>query len=122
MGFYIKKSEISGLGVFAKRNFQPNEIIEIVASKKDRIVNDYFGKWVNHSSKYRNSEITLLNGNYVLKAINFIFQHDEITADYSHRTTPLIFKRPDFNVIEVEPKNSFRSRKIHNYKGKTTRG
>ena len=124
MSFYIKKSPINGLGVFAKRDIQPNEIIEIVATKHNGVwvVNEYFGKWVNHSEKYRNSEITLTNGSYMLKAIKFIFQHDEILSDYMHRSTPIIFKRPDFKVVEVEPASNFRPRTMHNYRGKTSRG
>ena len=121
MSYYVKASKIQGQGIFAKRDFQPNEMIEKIATKQNGlwIVNDYFGAWVNHSKLYRNTEVVLYKKEYWLKAIKYIFHHDEFTSDYTHRTTPHVFKRPDFPINEGEPKNNFRTRGIHYYKGLT---
>ncbi len=124
MSFYISKSKIQGVGVFAKTDIMPNQIIDTIATKINGqwVINDHFGKWVNHSKSYRNSYVALERKKYVLKALVFIKRHDEITADYTDRTTPLCFKRPDFDVKEVKPEG-FRVPKgsYSNFKQKTIR-
>lgn len=101
--FYIKKSPIHGSGVFAKQNIHANTVIDTVAEmsavcrwQRHWLVTPHFGKWINHSYLNANTKVDLINKKYVLRAIREIPAHQEILADYTARSTPNIFARPDF--------------------------
>lgn len=95
--FTIKKSSIHGVGVFAKKNIEVNEIIHCVIhmlkqpNKEGHLfkITDDFGKYINHSSLNANSElIKLSDGNYHLTATKYIPKDTEILVDYDGKNMP----------------------------------
>ena len=95
--FNINKSLIHGVGVFAKKNIEINEVIHCAIhmlkhpNKEGHLfkITDDFGRYINHSSLSANSElIKLSDGDYHLIAIKYIPKDSEILVDYDGKTIP----------------------------------
>ena len=103
--FIIKKSSIHGVGTFANKNIEQNEIIHVLiymfpSSDKTPIyktidgkitfnIDDEFGKYVNHSVKNANTDvIKLADGNYYLMATHPIPKNTEILLNYDGKNIP----------------------------------
>ena len=95
----VKKSNINGKGVFAKKNFQPGDVVfPDVFKNRPRgtvITNtiseemfvkyiDPLGKFVNHCSVNFNTITDEKNNNHRLVAVKHIKVGDEITNNYDH--------------------------------------
>ena len=87
-GWYLAKSDISGEGVFAARDYQPNDIIGVamVASDKDELGMDCWNltllaRYCNHQSDC-NTVIKKNENRIDLVASKEINTDDELTVDY----------------------------------------
>ena len=94
--FTVKKSTIHGLGVFANKNIEKNEIIHCAIKLLDhpdkngntyKITND-FGVLINHSSLKDNTELIKLKDGYYLIATKYIPKNTEILVNYDGKTIP----------------------------------
>jgi SET domain-containing protein len=95
--FTIKKSSIHGVGVFAKKNIEINEVIHCAIhmlkqpNKEGHLfkITDDFGKYINHSTLNANTELMKLSdGDYHLTAIKYIPKDTEILVDYDGKNIP----------------------------------
>jgi len=85
--FVILPSTIHGVGVFANKNIDKNEIIHC-AIHINKITDD-FGVYINHSSLNDNAElIKLSDGDYYVIANKFIPKNSEILVNYDGKTIP----------------------------------
>jgi len=85
--FVILPSTIHGVGVFANKNIDKNEIIHC-AIHINKITDD-FGVYINHSSLNDNAElIKLSDGDYYVIANKFIPKNTEILVNYDGKTIP----------------------------------
>ncbi|MGD2072024.1 MAG: SET domain-containing protein [Candidatus Thorarchaeota archaeon] len=94
--YSIEKSKIHGKGVFATKDFQPGEFINIAAICKGDTSSNLaflitkFGRYINHSYK-PNSELKFYEDIYRMYATKHIKKGEEMTVDY---TKTKEFKQP----------------------------
>jgi len=86
--FKIRKSKISGKGVFAKDNINKNSVIGLGFKKIKNTKNpdeDYtrtnLGKYINHSKK-PNVKLLKLNNKFFIISIKEIAKNNELFIDY----------------------------------------
>lgn len=92
--WYLAKSPIHGVGVFAYNPLQPNAFIETAIDEQRNIT--FFGSKINHSWSPNSRLIyNTASKTYDLYAIVHIPQGTEITADYTY--TPDFIKKPSLN-------------------------
>ena len=107
--YYIKKSDINGLGLFSNKDYKKNDIImddlfpynnkrNIIKEISKKDFDDfiiYEGKYINHCSRGYNTDI-ITNDNIYFKLIatKDISKDKEITANYDliNRKFPFIAK------------------------------
>ena len=89
---YFSTSEIQGTGLFAAKDYKPDDKIELAAAPggKDEWNNQIWNltaaaRYTNHQFD-ANATIKLEDGNFYLVAIKPIEQDEEITANYSDVT------------------------------------
>lgn len=87
--YYLKDSKIHGKGVFAAKDYQQDEFIE-VGIKNMQITNG-FGNMLNHSYT-PNSYLRSNGSNYDVYALQNIKKDDEITLNY--KNTPWFIDGP----------------------------
>ncbi len=91
MNWYINKSKIHGIGVFASKSFNVNEFIDVAIDANNKIT--YFGSLINHS--YTPNTKLVYDGFekcYYLYSTKIINKNDELVANYNHDTPPFIKK------------------------------
>ena len=89
--YEIRKSPIHGNGLFATQDIQPREIIEctIKINGNAFTITDFFGMFINHSSKKDNMElIRMADGHYYAISTKLIPKNTEITVNYDGPTLP----------------------------------
>lgn len=95
--FLIKPSSVHGLGVFANKNIEKNEIIHRSihmlkhpsSSQHLFKITPEFGVYLNHSSLKDNTELIKLNdGDYYIIATKFIPYNTEILINYDGKNLP----------------------------------
>ena len=107
--YYIKKSDINGLGLFSNKDYRKNDIIiddlfpynnerNIIKKLSKKYFDDYIiyeGKYINHCSRGYNTDI-MTNDNIYFKLIatKDISKDKEIIANYDliHSKFPFIAK------------------------------
>tara|TARA_B100001248_G_scaffold199970_1_gene154248 strand:- start:813 stop:1232 length:420 start_codon:yes stop_codon:yes gene_type:complete len=107
--YYIKKSDVDGLGLFSNKDYKKNDIIindlfpynnkrNIIKKISGKDFNDFIiheGKYVNHCSRRYNTDIITDDNIYFkLIATKDISKDKEITANYDliNRKFPFIAK------------------------------
>ena len=98
----IKKSQIDGLGAFASKSLMVNQPVGVAVARhpvsKRWFITQDFGRYPNHSAKYKNTVLKLLADNqYWLVATRNIHKGEEILANYNEPTNPPMIRRVDFN-------------------------
>lgn len=95
--YYLKESNIHGLGIHSNKNIYRGNIIGIGIYFKIRIipyVTEDFGKWINHSNKPNAYlQYDTINCLYLVMALNDINKNTEITLDYNK--TPWYIRKPE---------------------------
>ena len=79
-GVEVKDSELHGLGLFATKEFTPDETICLTAKDGKRTL---AGRYSNHSHT-PNCGVSYRDGQFVLIAVGHIQAGDELTTDYGH--------------------------------------
>ena len=85
---YLSKSNIHGIGVFTKKDFNINDFI--FTGIKHREIT-HFGSKINHSWN-PNTYLKKINNNYNIYAKTHIKKNNELTIDY--RYTPDFIQKP----------------------------
>ena len=85
--YVVKKSPIHGVGIFAKKDLKPNEIVDCAINNKN-IITPHFGRLINHSSHSDNSDLIKLSNGYYVKTTKYISKGTEILANYDGPTIP----------------------------------
>jgi len=107
----VKKSNINGKGVFAKKNFQPGDVVfsdlfknrprgtVIKNTLPEELFDKYIvprGKFVNHCSVNFNTITDKKNNAHRLIAVKHIKVGDEITNNYDHTNEKFPFIEHSF--------------------------
>jgi hypothetical protein len=98
--FTVKNSTIHGVGVFANKNIERNEIIDCaikLVNKPDKKGKTYevthdFGGLINHSSLKDNTDLIKLKDGYYLTATKYIPKNTEMLINYDGKTIPDFIK------------------------------
>ncbi len=86
--YVVKKSPIHGVGIFAKKDLKPNEILDCVINSKN-IITPHFGRLINHSSSNDNTDlIHLPDDGYYLKTTKYVSKGSEILSNYDGPSIP----------------------------------
>lgn len=101
--YYLETSPIHGRGMFTNVPIQKGDVIEVAVEHDDNsypYVNNYFGKWINHSY-YPTCELkqSPKDGNYYVKSLKYLQPDIEITCNYND--TPDFIEGPK----DCYPKN-----------------
>lgn len=99
--WFVGKSKIEGIGVFAQKDFVANEPIEVVLKRNARngswFITPNFGSLINHSAKFTNARLKLLSDNqYWLVTTAVVRKNEEFLADYNDPRNPPMVRRVDF--------------------------
>jgi len=88
--YSIKNSPIHGVGLFAKEDIGPGEIIDCAIKTQDTtfIITQHFGKFINHSKTGDNVVLIQLADGYYIKTIKSIPKNTEIMVNYDGPTIP----------------------------------
>jgi len=98
--FYISNSTIHGKGVFANKDFYPEEPIAtalIFYTPTKYMITPNFGIFINHQSSPKdNSYLKRVDNTYVTTANKFIKKGDEIVSDYDLLPPFLMRSKPHY--------------------------